>query len=552
MPWSSILDRVEANPDAPGIRVEAGLHGPAEVLSAQRLLHLAGSAAGAFRAAGVEPGDRIVTLLPTGRPLLQAIFGAWHAGAAVCVMAPVVEGDLSSLGHERLEAMLGIVRPKVIVTADAELRVPGALAGSLAARLLTPGDLPSDGAAIHPRSPHQTGDVAFIQFTSGSTGLPKAIVIEHGQLANHLRVLCRHARFVPSDVMVSWLPLHHDMGFVGGLLTPLFSHCALVLIPTERFIGDPKIWLRTISDCRGTLSPAPSFAYKLLSSAVLSKRLPDIDLASWRFAWIGAEPVSPSIVEAFERTYAPRSLQPGTLHPSYGMAEATLGIAIRGCGAPRTTISISRQVLARDGKAFLVEGGSSEALRLLSNGPALEGMQIQVRDDEHSVLLEGMQGRIFLRGNDIVRRYLGSDEDPQPDGWLDTGDLGFMLDGEVYITGRTKDVIIRGGANVHAHEVEEAVVRGMPGLAQRAVAFAVPRDDDLRDEVVVGVEVRSGSLPDGFAAAVRNIVAKDLGLQIDRVLVLPRGGIPRTTSGKIQRSRARVLFLADKLVPKAD
>ena len=499
-----------------------------------------------------SPATEFVTLLPTGRPLLQAIFGAWHAGGAVCVMAPAVEGELSSLGRERLEAMLDIVRPKVIITADAELRALGAIAGSLAARLLTESDLPADGSAVHSRSPYQTGDVAFIQFTSGSTGLPKAIVIEHGQLSNHLQVLCRHARFVPSDVMVSWLPLHHDMGFVGGLLTPLFSHCALVLIPSERFIGDPKIWLRTISDCRGTLSPAPSFAYKLLSSVVLSRRLPDIDLASWRFAWIGAEPVSPSIVEAFERAYAPRGLKPGTLHPSYGMAEATLGIAIRGCGAPRTTISISRQVLAHDGKAFVVEGGSPEALRLVSNGPALEGMQILVRDDRQAYCPKAMQGRIFLRGNDIVRRYLGSDEDPQPDGWLDTGDLGFMLDGEVYITGRTKDVIIRGGANVHAHEVEEAVVRGMPNVAQRAVAFAVPRADDLRDEVIVGVEVRSGSLPDGFAAAVRHAVAKDLGLQIDRVLVLPKGGIPRTTSGKIQRSQARALFLADKLVPKAD
>ena len=174
------------------------------------------------------------------------------------------------------------------------------------------------------------------------------------------------------------------------------------------------------------------------------------------------------------------------------------------------------------------------------------------RDDEQNVLTDGMQGRIFVSGNDIVRRYFGSDEDPQPDGWLDTGDLGFMLDGEVYVTGRLKDVIIRGGANVHAHEVEDAVVRGMPDLVQRAVAFAVPRAEDLRDEVVVGVEVREAPAPDGFAGTVRRIVAQDVGLQIDQVLVLPKGAIPRTTSGKIQRSHARALFLAGKLVPGSD
>jgi acyl-CoA synthetase (AMP-forming)/AMP-acid ligase II len=234
------------------------------------------------------------------------------------------------------------------------------------------------------------------------------------------------------------------------------------------------------------------------------------------------------------------------------MAEATLGIAITQCDAERRTIAISREVLQQDAKAVVVEDGSSQALRLISNGPPLQGMQIEIRDERQSVLPEEMQGRIFLRGNDIVRRYLGSDENPQPNGWLDTGDLGFMLDGEVYITGRLKDVIIRGGANVHAHEVEAAVVRGMPDLVQRAVAFVVPRADDLRDEVVVGVEVRSGSLPDGFAGIIRRLVAKDVGLQIDRVLVLSKGTIPRTTSGKIQRSQARALFLADKLLPRAD
>ena len=550
MPWSSIVDRVEANPGGAGIRLEAGLHGPAEHLPPKRLLHLAELAAERFRAAGVEPGDRIVTLLPSGRALLQTIFGAWHRGSAVCVMAPV-EGELSALGRERLEALIGIVRPKVIVASDAEAQILGATAASLGAQVLKPSDLPVDGARSFPRSPHQPGDMAFIQFTSGSTGLPKAIVIEHGQLANHLDVLCRHARFGPTDVMVSWLPLHHDMGFVGGLLTPLFSHCSLVLIPTERFIRDPRVWLTTISEYRGTLSPAPSFAYKILSSSVVSRRLEGINLDSWRFAWIGAEPVAPSIVDDFERTYAARGLPPGTLHPSYGMAETTLGIAITRCDAERRIISISRQVLQRAGKASIVEAGSSDALRLISNGPPLEGMQVQIRDEEQMVIADGMQGRINLRGGDIVRRYFGSDENPQPDGWLDTGDLGFILDGEVYVTGRSKDVIIRGGSNVHAHQIEEAVVRGIPDLIQRAVAFAVSRTDDLRDEIVVGVEVKGGSLPEEFAGIVRRVVAKEVGLQIDQVLVLPRGAIPRTTSGKIQRSQARASFLANKLVPKA-
>jgi fatty-acyl-CoA synthase len=548
MTWLSVLDVIGASPDAPGIDLEAGLHGPAEHISPKRLLNLAGLAAEAFRAVGLERGDRIVTLLPSGRPLLQAIFGAWHAGGVICIMASVIESRRSSFGLERLNAMLGIVRPKIIIAAGSDFAALGPIAAVLNARLLMPTDLPSEGAVqVHAPLRNKLDDMAFIQFTSGSTGLPKAIVIEHGQLANHVEVICRNARFTPSDVMVSWLPLHHDMGFVGGLLTPLFARCALALIPVERFVRDPGIWLSTISKRRGTLSPAPSFAYRILSNPFIANHSREINLECWRFAWIGAEPVSLSVIDEFERIYGASGLRRGTLHPSYGMAEATLGIAIRKCGADRRTICISRPILQRHGKVSPVEPSSSEAMPLVSNGPPLEGMQISIRDKNEADVPDGTEGRIFVKGYDIVRRYFGSDEDPQPNGWLDTGDLGIVIDGEVYVTGRAKDVIIRDGVNVHASLVEEAVVRGMPDLTQRAVAFAVPHDEDLRDEVIVCVEVRRAPPSDEFAAAVRHIVNRDVGIKIDRVHALPRGAIPRTTSGKIQRSRARTLFLGGKL-----
>jgi acyl-CoA synthetase (AMP-forming)/AMP-acid ligase II len=550
MTWLSVLDVIESKLDAPGIDLEAGLHGPAEHISPKRLLDLAGLAAQAYRTVGLERGDRIVTLLPSGRVLLQAIFGAWYAGGVICIMTPVIESQRSSFGLERLNAMLGIIRPKIIIAADSEFASLGPIAESLNARLLMPTDLPAEGA-VHGRSPNKPDDMAFIQFTSGSTGLPKAIVIEHGQLANHLRALCLNAKFTTSDVMVSWLPLYHDMGFVGGLLTPLFAQCALVLIPVERFVRDPGIWLSIISRCRGTLSPAPSFAYRILSNPFIANHLHEINLECWRFAWIGAEPISLSVIEEFERIFAPNGLRRGTLHPSYGMAEATLGIAIRKCGAERRIVWISRTILQRSGKASPIVPRSSEAMPLVSNGPPLEGVQITIRDKNETALPDGVEGRIFVKGYDIVRRYFGSDENPQLSGWLDTGDLGFMIEDEVYITGRAKDVIIRDGANVHACLVEEAVVRGMSDITQRAVAFTVPHADDLRDEVIVCVEVRAPPPSDEFAATVRHIVIRDVGLKIDRVLALPRGAIPRTTSGKIQRNRARALFLGGKLANRA-
>jgi acyl-CoA synthetase (AMP-forming)/AMP-acid ligase II len=349
----------------------------------------------------------------------------------------------------------------------------------------------------------------------------------------------------PADTLVSWLPIHHDMGFVDGVMAPLSIGARLVLLPTESYIRDPTRWLRLIATHKASHSVGPPSAYQLVSRPIYARRLAGIDLSSLRCSVIGAEPVSWNVIQKFEDTYAALGLRPGTLAPGYGMAEATLVIT-GDASRPRRLAWIDREAFQRDGSVVLAAQQSPGALPLVSNGPLMEGFRLRVVDAQGTTLPEGKQGRIHIAGPCVTRRYFGSDENPQPDGWLDTGDLGFVLDGEIYVTGRIKDVIIRGGVNVHAHDIEQAVLHGMPDRAQRAVAFAIPRSEDLRDEIVVGVELRSLP-PDGFAGEVRGIVARDVGVQVDRVLALAKGTIPRTTSGKIQRGLARDLFRGGEL-----
>jgi len=545
--WASILDRLEARPDAPGIHLEAGLHGPREHLAPARLVQLAGLAADAFRAVGVGPGDRVVTMLPTGRPLIQAIFGTWAAGGAICVVAPSIERGRSSLSLERLQSMLGVISPKLIITTPEDVDAIAELAKSLGAKLFSPSDLAADGTPISPRSGNDPTEMAFIQFTSGSTGLPKAIVIEHGQLCQHAEVIARRAGFVESDVLLSWLPLHHDMGFVG-LMTPVFFGCTAVQIPADQFIKSPLVWLSMMASYKGTISPAPTFAYQVVSRLALARRLPaNLDLSSWRFAWVGAEPVPEHILDRFERTFAACGVRSTVLSPSYGMAETTLAISFKSPDQTRKVVHIDQQEFQRTGTAKLAKAGTVLTMPLVSNGPPLDGFSVRVVDEDGQDLIDGRQGRMLVSGASVTKRYFGSDENPQPGGWLDTGDLGFVLDGEVYITGRAKDVIIRGGANVHAHEIEQSVLQGMPERTQRVVAFAIPLAEDMRDEIVVGVELRTLPPPEDFAAETRRIIARDVGIQVDRVIALPRGAIPRTTSGKIQRRIARDLFRSGEL-----
>jgi acyl-CoA synthetase (AMP-forming)/AMP-acid ligase II len=551
-----LLSRICGNVDkpAPAILIEAGHHGPTETLTRGRLYALALATGEFFRELGLEPGDRVASLLPTGRPLLQCIFGAWAAGAVVTVLAPTIEGGRSSLSLDRLGEMLRTVRPKVVVASGDEAALIGPIVAGLGADLLVPADLPAPGNDLRLGREHVIGseDPAFIQFTSGSTGAPKAVVIEHGQLVKNIVTTAQWTGFSGDDSFASWLPLHHDFGFVVGLMMPLYFGAGLALLPTESFTKNPISWLKLLHDCRATFSGAPPSGLAILTKRAFYNRAKSIDLRHIRRIFVGAEPVSYVEGADFEDLYANFGLKKGVISPAYGMAEATLTVSVRQEFSQRKTAHISGPQFYKEGRVVLCDSKSEGAVTLFSNGPPIPGVQVRILDEADHQQREGVQGRIVISSTMVTRRYLGLDENPQPGGWLETGDLGFLLEGEVYVTGRSKDVIIRNGVNMPAHMIEQAALERFSDIALRAVAFAVPDERSLRDEVIVGVELRRWPPDEALPRAIRASIQSDLNFQVDRVVPLQKGSIPRTTSGKIQRSQARDLFRSGELALARD
>ena len=296
----------------PPIWIEAGQHGTGEGLSRKQLYGLACAAGQHFRSLGVVPGERVVTFLPTGRPLLQCIFGAWAAGAMICVLTPTVDAGRSSPSLDRVAEMLRVAQPRVIITSGDDLAALGTIAAEIGAVMIRANELPTDEIKSAP-PPHenQPDEPAVIQFTSGSTGLPKAVVIEHGQLVENARTIADWTGFRKDDCFASWLPIYHDFGFVVGLCMPILYGARLVLIPTETFGRNPLNWLRIMSDQKATFSGAPSSGAAILCKSMFAAKAANFDLTLLRCLWLGAEPVAFGLCEEFERLYQKAGTQDG-------------------------------------------------------------------------------------------------------------------------------------------------------------------------------------------------------------------------------------------------
>jgi acyl-CoA synthetase (AMP-forming)/AMP-acid ligase II len=501
---------------------------PPRVISREQLLARAGVIASQLAAWGVERGDRVMTFLPTGEELLATIVAAWALGAVSVCASPSRPSRRLEVHRERLRRVLATALPKVVIGGEPVFDiVRDDVSRAHPVQWCAESDLPPIGRgdpwpAVARPSPD---DIAHIQFTSGTTGPSRAVVLRHGQLVENVLASAGRSRLDHRDRLMSWLPLFHDMGFVAGFCAPLLLGMELCLQTTESFIARPASWLETITEHGATVSAAPTFAYDLLARRVSDARLGRIDLASWRYAWVGAEPVFHRVVRDFERRFARHGLVEHTLRPAYGLAEATLAVCMP---EPREALGvewIDREVFQRERRA--VPG----TVPIVGAGRPIDGVELRIVSAEGEELPERHEGRILVSGPCVAE-----------DGELDTGDLGFLAHGELFVTGRSKDVLVRGGHNVHAHEVEQAalLVDGVhPG---RAAAFAVTNHDAQRDEIVVVVEPSPRTYVTDLSDRVARMVAEAAGVQVDRVVVVPRGTIPSTTSGKIQRSLLRELL----------
>jgi fatty-acyl-CoA synthase len=502
-------------------------------------------------AAGIAPGDRVALVLRTEPAFLDAFFGCWLAGAVPVPLYPPVR-----LGRmDEYAAATG----RMIAVSGARLVLSRGGVRRLLGRAVVNGGPPlgcrdvdelGDAAAPPPRGRAPSPDeLAVVQFSSGSTVEPKAVALTHRALAAQADVLLAATAPGPADVLVSWLPLYHDMGLIGALLGAMSYPGPLVLLAPEHFLARPALWLRAVARHGGTISAAPSFAYAYAADRVKDAELEGISLATWRLALDGAEPVSPEAMRRFAARFARWGFDRRALVPVYGLAEAALAVTFRRPGLPLEGRRLDPVRLARDG---VVTPGRREVVPV---GVPLPGVEVEVRDGARRSLGPGRLGRIFVRGPSLMREYLGDAAATarafDAEGWLDTGDLGFVADGELHVHGRAKDVVVVRGAN-HAPEEFEAALAGVAGLrAGCAVAAGiVPEGADGEALLVLAERARgTGGKDAATEAAVRRAVLDRTGIAPHTVRVLPPGTLPRTSSGKLRRGEAVRRFLAGTLAP---
>ena len=515
-------------------------------LTRDELLRRASSVAGALTARGIRPGDRVALILGTGPDYFIAFFGSLMAGAVVASLPPRVRLGRSEEYHHTTVQMLRTIEARLVITHANARRMLGQVVEDARPELGCAIVAELDGPE---RSPHaaRPGDLAIVQFSSGSTVKPKAVALSHGNVVATCTAIAESLE-VEGQRFVSWLPLYHDMGLFGMVLTSLAAK-SLVLLPPELFIARPASWLRAMSRYRGTLSTAPNFAYALCLRKVTEAEMEGLDLSAWRHALSGAEHVSPDVVRRFCERFSKVGFHPEALIPVYGLAEATLGV----CFAPHRRVIHTRSI---DAAKAMWSGEVAPGTReLASVGVPIPGIDVEIRDESGQVLPPDRIGRIFVRGPSIMHGYF-SDPDATSttvvDGWLDTGDVGFIGEGELYIYGRSKEVVVIRGAN-HAPQEFEGCLDGIPGLRPGCVVAAGfwPEGAE-QEELLLMAERRTGAerVPDAvLIERIRMEVTHRTGIRPHTVVLLEPGTLPKTTSGKWRRSEALKRYLSGTLHP---
>ncbi|HUF79279.1 MAG TPA: AMP-binding protein [Thermoanaerobaculia bacterium] len=553
---ATLIDLLErsADRDDRGLRL-LDRHERERFLSWRRVAAGAERTGAALAALGVRPGDRVALVFPTGEEFFDAFFGALAAGAVPVPLYPPVR--LGRLGeyHRATAGMLRAAGARVVL---ADARIRRLLGQAVAAARPELGCLTLDGLAgaagrLRPREPHRPapGDLALVQFSSGTTVDPKPVALSHRAILAQVEMLNglwpERERIVHSGA--SWLPLYHDMGLIGCIFPALELGTDMTLLPPEVFVARPATWLRAISRFRATVSPAPNFAYGLCVAKVRDEELDGVDLSSWRIALNGAEAVSARTLRSFIERFRPWGFRPEAMTPVYGLAEAALAVTFSDLGRPFRSGRFERASL-EPGEAPCPDPGGRE---LVSVGRPVPGFEVEVRDGDAGRV--GHVGRVWVRGPSLMEGYLGRLRETARvlrDGWLDTGDLGFLSGGELFLTGRAKDLVILRGRNYGPEEIEAAAAAVPGARAGCAVAASYLPEESDGEELVVFVEAArdaSDGLRERLPAAVREAVLGALGLRPDRVEVLAPGTLPRTSSGKLRRGETLRRWLAGELAP---
>jgi acyl-CoA synthetase (AMP-forming)/AMP-acid ligase II len=508
---------------------------------------------GRLQAHGVVPGDRVALVFPTSIEFFDAFFGVLLTGAVPVPLYPPVRLGRLAEYVARTTRMLDLVSARLVLTDRRVRRLLGQAVAPARPPLgcATLEELPGGAASPVRVTPN---DLALVQFSSGTTVDPRPVALSHrAVVAQTVRLngFWPQPEDRPVDSGVSWLPLYHDMGLIGCVFPALEHPGTLTLIPPELFVARPALWLRAISCYRATISPAPNFAYGLCVDKIRDDQLDGVDLSCWRVALNGAEPVAPRVLRAFAERFSRWGFRREAMTPVYGLSEAALAVTFSELGSGFQTRRFDRDRLARAGRA--VE--SADGVEMVALGRPLPGFELRVTGEDGGSVEDGEVGRIHVRGPSLMDGYLdqpAATASALRDGWLDTGDLGFVYRGDLYLTGRAKDVLILRGRNHSPHEVEDAVAAVDGVRAGCAVAVSWLPEDDVGERLLLLVEARRDVPGDEFARVAADCAAAvraSAGLDPDRVEVLEPGTLPRTSSGKLRRHEALQRWLEGELDP---
>ncbi|MFG2004003.1 cytochrome P450 [Spirillospora sp. NPDC048911] len=533
------LERLASNDPATGWMFPAkGLH-----LAASALYRSAHRAARGLHAEGVRHGDRVGVLMPTGPGLWQAFFAVNLAGAAVSMLPVRAFAEPPSVAAERLARIVDAAGMRHVVADpryDALVRALIELKPQL--RCLP---LPDQGAGPLPEL--TPGDLAVVQFTSGSTAFPKGVTLSHSTVLAGLRGLLRSADITRQDSLAQWVPHHHDM----GLFTPLAYGLAglpVHMFPPAYFMRKPLAFLEYFSRQGVTTMTSPNFGYAHLSEAVRATPPSELRLHQWRLAYNGAEPVQAGTVQEFTSVMGKYGASPEVMYPVYGLAEATLAASVPLPGAPARVVHVDRARLLRDGVAAPVSA-SPQARALVSVGRPVDGMQLRLVDTDANAVAAGEIGEVQLAGPAVTAGYLNAPTATAEtfDGaWFRTGDLGVRLDGDLFIVGRSKDTIIMSGSNIHPEDAE-SIVAEVPGVHRgRCVAFGAGLETGEPEQLMIAVEMRNREHATELAEEIHHRIRDRLGAFPMQVRIVRPGAIPVTTSGKVRRDETRRLLTESK------
>jgi acyl-CoA synthetase (AMP-forming)/AMP-acid ligase II len=522
------------------------------------LLQGANSYARALSSAGIQPGEVVVLILQHGEDLVFAFWGAILHGAIPSIMPFLTEKLSPDRYRADLSALISVTQPAAIVTySEFESEVRAALQEGDSVRDVIVTDkvekrveLDFESLAGFQRKPD---DIAILQHSSGTTGLQKGVALSHQAVFNQLEAYGKALNLTEEDVVVSWLPLYHDMGFIAGFIMPILSGIHLVLQSPFDWVRAPYKLMQSVTKYRGTLSWLPNFAYNFCAQKIRDRHLEGVDLSSWRGVINCSEPIRWESHQAFYEKFKNYGLTYEALQTSYAMAENVFSVTQSRLGSEPTVLEIDREAFMSGRVATLASDSKSHehpTMKMMSSGRPLENVEINVLDENRNELPDRVVGEVALRSNCMLTEYYNRDDLTQKaftDGWYLTGDYGFMLNGELFVSGRKKDMIIVGGKNVYPQDLESLTYE-VPGVhAGRSVAFGIFDEEQGTEEVVIIAEVDSDDAAEQqkIADAIRLHVTKNSAIALRYVKVVDPQWIVKTSSGKTARSANKEKFLKE-------